>query len=216
MPRSLSSSARAISSTLSPGLAVSRLPVGSSASSRRGPIARSLARSRRAAAHRPRAGRGDGRMRSCHSHRVERRVRASPSRSAVRHTREHHRQLDVAHRRRGRGTRWIGLEDEADLVAAHLGRARSRPRGRLTSLAIELVGTPDVGRSRQPMMLRSVDLPEPDGPMMATCSPSRIVSVTPSRARSGMPPTSYTRERFSRPIIVPRRLRFRPVREPRA
>ena len=34
--------------------------------------------------------------------------------------------------------------------------------------------SPDVGRSRPPIRLSSVDLPEPDGPMMETISPRGI------------------------------------------
>ena len=40
---------------------------------------------------------------------------------------------------------------------------------------------PRVGRSRQPMMFIVVDFPEPDAPMIATNSPSRIVSETPRK-----------------------------------
>ena len=43
---------------------------------------------------------------------------------------------------------------------------------------------PELGTSRQPMMFISVDLPEPDGPMIATYSLSAIVSETPRRART--------------------------------
>jgi len=48
---------------------------------------------------------------------------------------------------------------------------------------------PDVGRSRQPRRFMRVDLPEPDGPMIATNSPSSIDSVTPSSARTSTSPT---------------------------
>ena len=37
-----------------------------------------------------------------------------------------------------------------------------------------------------------VDLPEPDGPMMATYSPSSIVKLTPRRAATEMDPVRYT------------------------
>ncbi|MNC95051.1 hypothetical protein D3C83_120640 [compost metagenome] len=43
---------------------------------------------------------------------------------------------------------------------------------------------PLVGRSRQPSTFMKVDLPEPDGPMMATNSPRSISTLTPSRART--------------------------------
>ena len=38
---------------------------------------------------------------------------------------------------------------------------------------------PDVGRSRQPRMFISVDLPEPEVPMMATNSPGSIGAIRP-------------------------------------
>ena len=38
------------------------------------------------------------------------------------------------------------------------------------------------GRSKQPMMFISVDLPEPEGPMTATYSFSRISQSTPFKA----------------------------------
>ena len=72
-----------------------------------------------------------------------------------------------------RGTRWNDLEDEADHVPAHRASARRRraaaPRGRRAR------SVPAVGRSRQPSTFSSVDFPEPDGPMIATCSPGAIV-----------------------------------------
>ena len=47
--------------------------------------------------------------------------------------------------------------------------------------------SPVVGRSSVPMMCSSVDLPEPDGPTMATSSPSRDVEVDVARARRRSP-----------------------------
>ena len=41
---------------------------------------------------------------------------------------------------------------------------------------------PDVGRSRHPRMLMSVDLPEPEGPMMARNSPRSTSRLTPRSA----------------------------------
>ena len=43
---------------------------------------------------------------------------------------------------------------------------------------------PEVGESRQPSVFISVDLPLPEGPMIATYSPRSIVSDTPRRART--------------------------------
>ena len=44
---------------------------------------------------------------------------------------------------------------------------------------------PEVGRSIPAMRLSSVDLPDPDGPMMATASPGSIRTLTPSIAARG-------------------------------
>ena len=61
------------------------------------------------------------------------------------------------------------LEDEADLVAAHarqvvVGEAPPATRPSMRT-------APEVGRSRPPIRLSSVDFPEPDGPTMETISP---------------------------------------------
>jgi hypothetical protein len=48
---------------------------------------------------------------------------------------------------------------------------------------------PLVGRSRQPTMFISVDLPEPDVPMMATYSLAEMSMSTPSSARIRSGPT---------------------------
>ena len=42
--------------------------------------------------------------------------------------------------------------------------------------------SPSVGFKMPPAMPSSVDLPQPDGPMIATISPSRACSDTPSSA----------------------------------
>src|SRR5215472_2233287 len=47
---------------------------------------------------------------------------------------------------------------------------------------------PDVGVSRQPMMFMNVDLPDPDGPMMAMKSPPATESETPSSAATSSDP----------------------------
>ena len=41
---------------------------------------------------------------------------------------------------------------------------------------------PRLGVSRQPIRFISVDLPDPDGPMIATYSPFSISMLTPRRA----------------------------------
>jgi hypothetical protein len=45
----------------------------------------------------------------------------------------------------------------------------------------------------------SVDLPDPDGPMIAVNSPVRNRTVTPSSARTVVPPEPYT---FTRPAAA--------------
>ncbi len=47
---------------------------------------------------------------------------------------------------------------------------------------------PEVGRSRVPAMVSSVDFPEPDGPVKAVNSPSLIASEIPRRAATGGAP----------------------------
>ncbi len=72
------------------------------------------------------------------------------------------------------------LKDEAELAIAQTapaacGSVRQRPRHPADSV-------PLVGRSRQPRMFISVDLPEPLAPMMATNSPLAMDSETPHTA----------------------------------
>ena len=61
--------------------------------------------------------------------------------------------------------------------------------------------SPEVGESRQPMMCISVDLPEPEGPVMATHSPLAISSETPSSAWTSASPVPYTLVMFWMAII---------------
>ena len=53
-------------------------------------------------------------------------------------------------------------------------------------------------------MFISVDLPEPEGPMMATNSFFRMVMSTPRRARTTSPPMSYSRCRLRVTIMASR------------
>ena len=55
--------------------------------------------------------------------------------------------------------------------------ARSRSAMRATSNPV-MRTTPEVGRSRVPMMWRSVDFPDPEGPTMATNSPASTLKLT--------------------------------------
>ena len=52
------------------------------------------------------------------------------------------------------------------------------------------------------MRFISVDLPEPDGPMIATYSPRSIVNVTPRRARTFSSPTEYVFSMSRIPISI--------------
>src|SRR5438093_7983155 len=65
--------------------------------------------------------------------------------------------------------------------ASSFRAARSSPSTRIV---------PPVGRSRPATTLRSVDLPEPDGPITATNSPRRIPSVTRPAPRRSHGPTN--------------------------
>ena len=53
------------------------------------------------------------------------------------------------------------------------------------------ISVPDEGVSTQPRMCSSVDLPQPDGPLMAVCSPGAIATVT---SRTANDRTSRHRE----------------------
>ena len=95
------------------------------------------------------------------------------------------RQLDVVERRRAR-EQVEALEHEPDLpVADHRELVLRHPRH---VLAVEDV-LPLVGRSRQPRMCISVDLPDPDGPVTATNSPVSTSRSAPRSARTVTSPT---------------------------
>ena len=71
--------------------------------------------------------------------------------------------------------------------------ARTRASSSSSSFATSTPSSryvPDVGVSRQPSIFMSVDLPEPDGPMMHRNSPLRTASDTPRSACVGTPPES--------------------------
>ena len=59
----------------------------------------------------------------------------------------------------------------------------SAASGSLATSSPKNENPPLVGLSSSPSMLRSVDLPQPDGPMTATNSPASISRETPCRAR---------------------------------
>jgi hypothetical protein len=79
------------------------------------------------------------------------------------------RHLDVLQRRMA-GEQVVGLEHEADVAVAD--RRQPVVRQLVTSSPLK-TRRPELGRSRSPMRFMSVDLPDPDGPMMATNSPGR-------------------------------------------
>ena len=81
----------------------------------------------------------------------------------------------------------VGLEDEADALAAQRGQTVIVEAA--TSVPARWY-VPEDGRSRQPMTCMSVDLPEPDGPTMATNSPSRTWMSTPASACTWVRPVS--------------------------
>jgi len=67
-------------------------------------------------------------------------------------------------------------------------RASSGSPARATSSPLKKY-SPLVGRSRQPRIDISVDLPDPDAPMIATSSPRSMVNVTPRSAWMSTSPT---------------------------
>ena len=88
------------------------------------------------------------------------------------------------HLLQGRGARQQVelLEDEADACGSEIGElvaSRARRRCGRRARACRSVGT-----SSAPIRFIMVDLPEPDGPMMATNSPARMSSETSSSART--------------------------------
>src|ERR1700741_3353776 len=62
---------------------------------------------------------------------------------------------------------------------------------------------PEVGESRQPIRFIRVDLPDPEGPMMATYSPLRISTSTPCKACTCSAPISYVLIKPSVRITIP-------------
>jgi hypothetical protein len=80
------------------------------------------------------------------------------------------------------------LEDEADRLVAKVGKIVRGSEAISAMLRPSMKREPADGTSRQPMRFIIVDLPEPDGPMMATKSPSSISSDTPSSARTSWSP----------------------------
>jgi len=71
------------------------------------------------------------------------------------------------------------LEDKADFLAPHPRLLFIIQRGDIHAIQLVDAGT---GRSSRPIRFNSVDLPEPDGPMMETYSPAPMVrSTSPQR-----------------------------------
>ena len=84
------------------------------------------------------------------------------------------------------GTRVVGLEDEADLLPAQEREAFSESIVRSTS---PMKTWPDVGVSRPAMQCRRVDLPDPDGPMIAVNLARSKSTETSSSARTAASPS---------------------------
>ena len=174
---------------------VSRLPVGSSASSTEGRLTRARAIATRCcwppeswlgmlvlAAARPDGG--------------QRRRRRARCCSCERHVAVEQRQLDVLERV-VRGSR-LKLWKTKPSGGCGSRRARRADRRRHVD-AGEAGSVPRVGRSRQPRMFMKVDLPEPEAPMTATNSPAamsqrrRRAAPAPRRRRARRPSTGRAR-----------------------
>ena len=83
------------------------------------------------------------------------------------HALEEQNVLHVLQRREHRD-QVVGLEDEADVVQAHV---RELPGRHVVQFAAGYGQGPCVGWSSPPIRFRSVVLPEPEGPAMAVNSP---------------------------------------------
>ena len=75
------------------------------------------------------------------------------------------------------------LEHEADAGGAQRGDSRRSPRAAASSPVIRTV--PALGRSSEPIRCSNVDLPDPDGPVIASSSPGSTVKLTPRTASTG-------------------------------
>ena len=145
-------------------------------------------RSRPAAAARRSCCRGTGRRaRRC------RPPRARPGRACGRlgcsRRRARERQRDVLDGGEG-GDQVEVLEDVADRRTPHPGAAVRAQRREVGALDRDV---PDVGLSSPPARVSSVDLPEPDGPMIATSSPACAANETPRSACTAVSPSPWTR-----------------------
>ena len=106
---------------------------------------------------------------------VERGRRRACVRSRLRQLGQQQRQLDVLARGQHR-QQVVELEDEADVPRAPARRAAPSDSSSM-SVAADRRSCPSVGRSRPPIRLSSVVLPEPDGPISARNSPCGHVEV---------------------------------------
>ena len=121
-----------------------------------------------------------------------RRRLSSPTRAAISRTAE--RRGRRPSRRSGRAMFCATVSDGSRLKAWNTNPIRSRRRivsrrslscARSASPSATL---PEVGRSSPAATLRSVLLPEPDGPMIAVNDPGRSAALTPSRAATAPSP----------------------------
>ena len=108
------------------------------------------------------------------------------SRSRFRHAGIDERQADIAQDGRA-GQQIEGLEDEADRFAADIGQLVVGELRDVLAVQEIFAGCRRVEGAEDCM---SVDLPEPDGPMIATNSPSSMVKLTPRKAGVAMSPVN--------------------------
>ena len=150
----------------------SRLPVGSSQSSRRGLLASARATATRCCSP-PESCAGWWVRRSARPRSVSSVLRARLG-LAPRLAGDHQRQGDVVERRQLR-QQMVELVDEADVRAGGCGCGRGRRAVEQSSPSMTMV--PAVGCSSRPAACSSDDLPEPDGPISPTSSPGKHLQV---------------------------------------
>jgi hypothetical protein len=182
-PSRCRSSRSARTSALDP---LSRLPVGSSASSTVGPIARARAIATRCccppdswfgrwSARALKPTRSSSRAASCPRRRREYPPYAMGSSTFA---------CAVI-----RDTRWNAWKTKPILRLRTSARVSS---SRADTSCPSSRYVPVVGTSRQPTMFIRVDLPEPDAPMIATYSPASMSRSTPASAGTAPSPAPYT------------------------
>ena len=143
---------------------MSRLPVGSSAKHDRRPRRRSRARSRPAAARRPTAGSGRWASRWASPTRTSASCARSPPLGQAARPRRAGRRRRCRARTDRRAGRTAGRRSRSRSPAARRATRSERPAASCPAIRTR----PAVGRSSVPITCSSVDLPEPDGPTIAS------------------------------------------------